>query len=278
MKFGVHAGLWMARWTDDLDPIVRTAADLGFDGIEVSLLGMTTEKAEALRRTTIAHGLAVTCTTGLSRAADTGSVDASVRDEGLSYMRWAVATSAGLGATMLSGVIYAPWGLFAPEDKPGRTLRSIAALRMLAKDLDRHDIRLGLEAINRFETDMINTAAEARAMADATECERIGVLLDSFHLNIEERDIAAAIQSTGAKLFHFHVSDNDRSVPGSGHCPWNDVVAGLRGVGYDGWIVAEMFVKAGNPSSTDLNIWRDLAPDPTLAARQALSFMRETFR
>jgi D-psicose/D-tagatose/L-ribulose 3-epimerase len=278
MKFGVHAGLWMARWTDDLAPIIRTVADLGYDGVETSLLGMTTEKAGAVRTIAEDAGLEITCTTGLSASADVSSSDPAIRAEGLAYLRWAFDTATALGSHMLSGVLYAPWGAFAPGGKAERTDRSIDAWRSLAPELEGRDLRIALEAINRFETDMLNTAGEALAMTRAIGSPSIGVLLDIFHLNIEEKDIGAAIRSAGSELFHFHVSDNDRSVPGSGHAPWDDAVTGLRSTGYDGWIVAEMFVMAGNPASADLNIWRDLATDPTDAARAALAFMRETFR
>ena len=277
MKFGVHAGLWMARWTDDIAPILKTVADLGFDGVEISLLGMTSEKATALSGLIRDHGLEVTCSDGLSKDTDITSDDPEIRAAGMAHLRWAVETVAALGARGLAGVVYAPWGVFDPANKPVRAERSAAAFAELDADLQRHDVTLGIEAINRFETDLVNTAAEATAMARASGSDRVGVLLDTFHLNIEEKDVAAAITATADKLVHFHVSDNDRGVPGSGHVPWADVQRSLKAIGYDRWIVNEMFVMAGNPASADLNIWRPLEPDPTAAAAQSLAFMRSAF-
>jgi D-psicose/D-tagatose/L-ribulose 3-epimerase len=277
MKFGVHAGLWMARWTDEVAPILRIVADLGFDGVEISLLGMTDDRAAAMAQRIGDHGLAVTCSDGLSQQADITSEDPEIRQAGLRHLKWAVATAARLGASGLAGVVYAPWGVFAPERKADRTVRSAEMLTLLDRDLADHGVTLGIEAINRFETDLVNTAAEAVALARATGSVHIGALLDTFHLNIEEKDICAAIAGAGQKLVHFHVSDNDRGVPGAGHVPWDQVVAGLRAARYDGWIVAEMFVRPGNPASADLNIWRDIEPDATDAARRALAFMTTTF-
>ena len=277
MKYGVHAGLWMARWTDEIAPILRIVADLGFDGVEISLLGMTDEKAAALAGLLRDFGLGVTCSDGLSRAADITSEDADVRAAGLAHLRWAIRTVAAMGGAGLAGVVYAPWGVFDVARKPRRRALSAEMLAQVDGDLRDSGVLLGIEAINRFETDLVNTTLEAVTLAQATGSDRIGVLLDTFHLNIEEKDIVAAIAMAGDRLFHFHVSDNDRGVPGSGHVPWDAARAGLQAAGYDGWIVAEMFVTAGTPAGADLNIWRDIEPDPTTAAAAALAFMRGHF-
>ena len=220
MKFGIHSGLWMARWTDEIAPIFGTVADLGFDGVEVSLLGMTDEKSNALGGLAKDHGLEVTCSDGLAREADITSPDPEVRAAGLEYLRWAVRTTAAMGSRGLAGVVYAPWGVFDPPNRAERAKRAAEAFAALDADLERHDVTLGIEAINRFETDLVNTAAEASALAADSGSSRVGVLLDTFHMNMEEKDIAAAIVSARDHLVHFHVSDNDRGVPGSGHVPW----------------------------------------------------------
>jgi D-psicose/D-tagatose/L-ribulose 3-epimerase len=268
----------MARWTDEIAPILRIVSELGFDGIEISLLGMTDERARTVGQLVRDHGLQLTCSDGLSRDADITSDDAEVRQAGLEHLRWAVRTTAAMGSSGLAGVVYAPWGLFNPAHKSARSARSAEMLAQLDRDLAAHGVTLGIEAINRFETDLVNTAAEAVALAKATQSDHIGALLDTFHLNIEEKNVRAAIGEAGDKLVHFHVSDNDRGVPGSGHVPWEQVRNGLADAKYRGWIVAEMFVIAGNPASADLNIWRHIEPDATRAARGALAFMRATFR
>lgn len=277
MKFGVHAGLWMAEWTDEITPILKTVADLGYDGVEVSMLGMTEEKAKALNGEVQAHGLEITCTTGLSPEADVTSDDPAIREAGLEYLKWVIKTSAIMGARSMSGVVYGPWCVFDPANKAMRAKRSAEAFAKVDEDLKAHDVIMGIEAINRFETDLVNTAAEGTAMAKASGSDRVGVLLDTFHLNMEEKDVHKAIVDTGKHLVHFHVSDNDRGVPGSGHVQWGEVKNALDTINYDGWIVAEMFVKSGTSAGADLNIWRDIEPDETEAARQALENMRRIF-
>ncbi len=278
MKYGVHVALWMSRWPEDITPHIRTVAELGFDGIEISLLGMSDEKVKSLHDLIRELGLEVTCTTGLAKDDDIASDDPAVRERGLRYMEWAIDTAARLGAQLLTGVVYAPWGQFWPGEKAARAERSAASLGGLARRLDETGVTLGLEAINRFETDLVNTAAEAAALAQGTGSPRIGVLLDTFHMNMEEKDIGAAIRATGDCLVHFHCVENDRGVPGSGHTPWPDIFTALRDIRYDRWLTLEMFVKPGVDVSPDLNIWRPIETDPTDAARRALQFLRDNTR
>lgn len=277
MKLGVHAGLWMAKWTDEISPILKIIADIGFDGVEISLLGMDQYKAKSLNRIIKDFKLEVTCSDGLSVHTDITSHDPSIVSKGEEHLKWGIETASLLGSNYLAGVVYAPWGVFDVKNKIIRTERSANALSKLDKILIQHDVNLGIEAINRFETDLINTADEAKSLAEASNSKNIGVLLDTFHLNIEEKNIKSTIIKTGDYLKHFHISDNDRGVPGSGHIPWNDVRDGLKAINYNNWIVAEMFVISGNPASSDLNIWRNIEDEPDATAKQSLKFMREFF-
>ncbi|MDA4845772.1 sugar phosphate isomerase/epimerase family protein [Hoeflea poritis] len=278
MKFGIHSGLWMTRWTDEIDPIMSVVADLGFDGIEISLLGITLERAASLNAAARDRGLEITCSTGLGAHEDPTSADPEMRSAAQAAMENAIRITAALGARQLAGVIAAPWGVFDPGDKAGRAERSAALLGGLDPLLSQEGVVLGVEVINRFETDLINTAQEGIAYCDAVGSPHIGLLLDTFHLNIEDKDPPASIRATGNRLAHFHVSDNDRGTPGNGHFDFASTATTLSDIGYDGWVTAEMFVVPGHPTSADLNIWRALEPDPTEAARQALAFMKATFQ
>jgi len=277
MKFGIHSGLWMRRWTDDLAPIFETVAEIGFDGIEVSLLGIEPDRVVEIRSMAANNGLEVTCSTGLGPEADPTSLDPAVRGNALGLLRRSIEITAALGSRSLAGVVAAPWGVFDPGSKAGRAERSAQTLARLDHDLSDRGVTLGIESVNRFEGDLTSTAAETCDIARATRSEHIGVLLDSFHMNIEEKDPPAALRATGDMLVHYHVSDNDRGVPGSGRYDFPADAAALADIGYDGWVTAEMFVMAGNQTSADLNIWRDIEPDPTRAAIDTLAYLRKVF-
>ena len=277
MKFGIHAGLWMKAWTDDPAPIFTIASDIGYDGVELSLLGIGLDRADEIRAQAQACGLELTCSTGLGPEADPTSDDPAIRDNAVAVLTDAIRVTARLGAGGLAGVVAAPWGVFDPANKAARAARSAETLARLDGVLASEGVTLGIEALNRFETDLTSTAAETCAIARACGSDHIGVLLDAFHMNIEEKDPPAAIRAAGDTLVHYHVSENDRGRPGSGRYDFPADARALADIGYDSWVVAEMFVMAGHASSRDLNIWRDIEPDPTEAATKTLAYLRETF-
>jgi len=275
MKFGVHIALWMKTWNDDIIPYLDEAARLGFEGAELSLLGMTDTNITHIRRVLHDLRLDVTCTTGLSEAHDITSADPAIRRAGVQYLESAIRTAEALGSPLLSGVIYAPWGKRTMAHRTERWERSVKALKQIAPLAAAHGVTLGIEAVNRFETDLVNTAAQASGMADAIGEPNVGVLLDTYHMNIEEKNLGEALRKGRHTLVHLHAVENDRGAPGSGHVPWEEVATALREIRYDGWVTLEMFIQANQPVSPDLAIWRTIEDDPTDAAARGLSFLRE---
>lgn len=275
MKIGVHAATWMRTWRDDVVPLVRDAATLGFDSVELSLLGGDAAARRRVRQEARATGLDLTCTTGLAPSTDVGSADPEVRAAGRAALASAIRATAELGAKHLSGVLYGAWGHSEPERRGERWGYAVDALRSVARLARDEGVVLGIEAINRYETDLVNTAAQAAAMADDVAEPGVGVLLDAYHMNIEEKNAAEAVRATGSRLVHLHVAGNDRGVPAAGTLGWTDLFSALHEVGYDGRVTLEMFVQAHVDVSPDLTVWRDIEPDPTDAARRARTFLSE---
>jgi len=274
----VHTALWQSTWGEDVAPYLQLAAELGFDGAEVTLLGLDEPAAARLRQVAEDCGLALLCTTGLGPATDITSSDPKVRRAGIAYLEHCAELVAGLGASLLTGVIHAPWGTFGASPRQDRLSRAAGALSEVAPRFAQRGITLGLEAINRFECDLVNTAEEAVALVEAVGAPNLGVLLDTFHMNIEERSLEDAMTVAAPYLVHLQVADNHRGIPGSGHLDWQQFGRGLKSVNYRGWISLEMFVRAGVPVSADLRVWRPVVSDPTEAARQGLTFIRDLVR
>lgn len=275
MKIGVHAATWMRTWQDDVVPLVREAATLGFDSVELSLLGGDKAARRRVRDEAGAAKLDLTCTTGLAPSTDVGSDDPEIRAAGRAALASAIRAAAELGAMHLSGVLYGAWGRSEPARREERWGHAVDALRSVAPLARDEGVVLGIEAINRYETDLVNTAAQAAAMADDVGEPNVGVLLDAYHMNIEEKNAADAVRAIGSHLVHLHVAGNDRGVPAAGTLDWSALFAALRDVGYDGRVTLEMFVQAQVDVSPDLTIWRDIEPDPTDAARRARAFLLE---
>lgn len=275
MQYAVHTALWVDRWGEDLAPHLQRAADLGFDGAEVSLLGLDEAQASRLASVAGSLGIALRCTTGLGPDADPSSPDGATRAAGIDALRRGASIAAACGSDVLTGVTYGAWGAARSTDRDVLFRHAAESLAAAAPAFEDAGVTLGLEAVNRFESDLVNTAAQAVALAEASDSDHVGVHLDTFHMNIEERSLHDACVTAGDRLQHVHVVDNDRGAPGRGHVPWATLASGLAAVGYDGWIGLELFVRHDVDVSADLRIWREIEADADDAAAVGLAFVRE---
>jgi len=172
-----------------------------------------------------------------------------------------------MGGTLLSGVSYAGWG--TPDnfngDKRPYWENSIKSMKEIIKTAENCGVTYCVEAVNRFETCLINTAEEALKYVDEVGSPNIGVLLDTYHMNIEENNIGDAIRFTGNKLTSFHTGENNRTAPGRGHLNWDEIFGALSEIGYKGRIVSEPFVMQGGEVGRDIHVYRDLVDNPSEA-------------
>jgi D-psicose/D-tagatose/L-ribulose 3-epimerase len=186
-----------------------------------------------------------------------------------------IKVTADLGSTLMGGPVYSPVGHL-----PGRRRTSdewqwaVECFQSLGEPLRENGIALALEPLNRFETFFLNTAADAVKFCNEIGHSSIGVLLDTFHTNIEEKDVATAFLKTGNKLKHIHACENDRGIPGTGHVDFAGIAAALKKIGYDGWITIESFGYSHKELAAAAAIWRDLAPTPEAVAFDGLPFLK----
>jgi len=274
MRIGVHVSLWQRTWEEDISPLIDRAANLGFDGVEVSLYTLRSMDVSSLRRCVEAARLGITCSTGLLADTDIGSEDASVRAAGLRRLQQDVQLASDVGATILCGVLYSAWGRTAFDTSRDSVMaRSLDVLRRVAEIAHSAGLTLGIEAINRYESSLVNTAAQARALVDALGSPAVGVHLDTYHMNIEEPDIEGAVQTAGARLVHVHCAGVDRGPPGLGRFPWSDLIIALDRLRYDGWLTLECGAHAGTPVANSYHVWRPLG-DPDTVAAAGLEFLK----
>ena len=274
-KLGIFMNFWEKNWDADHKKYIRKAAEIGFDVLEFQaqpLLEMSDDHIRSLRREADACGIELTYSLGLDRNYDVSSLDEDVRIGGVKYLQNIIRKMEVGGGTLLSGVSYAGWGV--PEGtfdtKKPYWDQSVKSMKEIIKVAEECGVTYCVEAVNRFETCLINTAKEALAYVDEIDSKNIGVLLDTYHMNIEEDNIGDAIRLVGAeKLKSFHTGDNNRRAPGRGHINWDEVFSALADIGYTGRIVSEPFVMQGGEVGRDIHVYRDLIENPSEAAIDA---------
>lgn len=276
MKFGVNTLLWTSAFGPEDAPLLERVREWGFDGIEIARFSFDGFPARLLREAVRSAGLEPVLCSALTGGLSLVSEDAGVRREAADFIRRAVETAAELGSTLLVGPYLAPVGGLtgrrATEEEWKRGVEGIASLTGWLRE---HDVTLALEPLNRFETYLMTTAADARRFCEAVRDPYVGVLFDTFHANIEEKRLGDAVATIGPRLAHVHVCENDRGVPGTGHVAWDEVFGALREAGYDGWCVIESFGSCVPEIAAAACVWRDLAPDAETLAREGLAFLRD---
>jgi D-psicose/D-tagatose/L-ribulose 3-epimerase len=181
-----------------------------------------------------------------------------------------------MGSSIVTGVIYAPWnkmvGRGPTEDELNRSADCLREVGRFARD---HGVKLGVEAVNRYETYLVNTAEQALKFVNLIAQPNVGIHLDTFHMGIEEKSVAAAVRTAGDKLFHLHVIENDRGTPGTGQVAWDSLFAALADIKYGAFAGLETFLVPEPPLANLTHIWRKLAPDGDTLVRQGLAFLRD---
>ena len=267
-KLGIFMNFWEKNWDADHEKYIRKVADIGFDILEFQaqpLLEMSDDKLRHLKRVADECGVELTYSLGLDPRYDVSSADESVRRGGIEYLQNIVKKIGVMDGTLLSGVSYAGWGSpnYIVDDKTALTERSKASMREIVKTAEDYGVTYCVEAVNRFEGCIINTAREALDYVNDIDSPNIGVLLDSYHMNIEEVSIGDAIRLVGDRLTSFHTGENNRMAPGRGHLNWDEIFGALADINYKGRIVSEPFVMMGGEVGRDIKTWRDLVPNPT---------------
>ncbi len=289
-KLGIFMNFWEKNWDADHEKYIKKAADIGFDILEFQaqpLLEMSDEKLRRIKSVADEYGIELTYSLGLDPAYDISSADEKVRLGGIKYLSDIMRQMKKMDGHLLSGVSYAGWG--TPEgivnDKRPILERSYASMSELLKVAEECDITYCVEAVNRFETALINTAAEALDYVSHFDSKNIGVLLDTYHMNIEEANIGDAIRLVGDRLTSFHTGENNRTAPGSGggHLDWDEIFKALGDIGYKGRIISEPFVMMGGEVGKSIAVWRDLVENPCeetidREARNLLNFEKEMLK
>ncbi|MDP9790475.1 sugar phosphate isomerase/epimerase family protein [Agrobacterium sp. CCNWLW32] len=284
MKHGIYYSYWEHEWSAKFGPYIEKVAKLGFDIIEVAahhINDYSDAELAAIRQSARDNGIILTAGIGPSKTKNLSSEDASVRAAGKAFFERTLSNVAKLDIHTIGGALHSYWPIdySQPVDKAGDYARGVEGINGIADFANDLGINLCIEVLNRFENHVLNTAAEGVAFVKDVGKNNVKVMLDTFHMNIEEDSFGEAIRTAGPLLGHFHTGESNRRVPGKGRMPWHEIGLALRDINYTGAVVMEPFVKTGGTIGSDIKVWRDLSGGADLAkmdedARNALAFSR----
>lgn len=276
MRFGINTFLWTANFGSGDFGLLSEIKSHGFDGVEVSLIRPEAFEGAAIRRALEDHALSSTVCAVLPPELSLIAEDDLTRKRALTHLSECIKLTAEAGAEIIAGPLYSPVGYLPGRRRtPDEWNHAIEAYQQLGPVLDMYSVNLCVEPLNRFETYFLNTTADAVALCEAVGHARVGLLWDSFHANIEEKDLGDSIRAANQHIKHVHTCENDRGIPGSGHVDWNGLFLGLSEIGYDGWLTIESFGFSSGALSAAASIWRDLARTPEQIAWDGVRFLKE---
>jgi D-psicose/D-tagatose/L-ribulose 3-epimerase len=285
-KIGIHFGFWSKSRNADFAYYVKKAADIGFDILEISAfsaMNLLKEKRETIQKVSLDYGIELSFITGVPKQYDISSGNKGVCSRGIDYIKKNIELVYTMGGKSLGGIMYGPWGA-VPEEGKSRDYyvdKSVNSMKSIIKTAENCGVQVNVEVVNRFEQFILNTSHQAVEYIKRVGSPNLKILLDTFHLNIEENNIGEAIESAGSLLGHFHLCENNRRLPGDGQVNWNEIVQVLHKIQYNGPLVIESFLRTGGVIPDLLRIWRDMddldSLDMDKAAAKSLNFIRQCF-
>jgi len=272
-QFGAHAFIWAGEWTPEgAEKVIRGASEAGLEFVEIPLLHPESMDVSGTRELLDGYGIGCTCSLGLPEAAHL-PFDPEAAEK---FLRAAVDVTAALGSDALSGAIYTHLGTLTRKPPSEDELAKVArVIKSVARYAAQQDVSLGIEAINRYETYLINLASQADEMLSRIDEANVFVHLDTYHMNIEEKGFYDPIVATGPRMRYIHLSESDRGTPGTGNVHWDDVFLGLKAVEYDGRLVMESFAAVNEDIIGATALWRDVVGDPQALITDGLVFLRD---
>jgi len=262
MLLGFNLLLWTGHVTEEHFPILAELKRTGYDGVELPLFEGTPEHYRKVGQAIRDNGLRSTGVTVMPDVAhDCVSNDPEVRAGALKHISWAVDCVEAAGGEVLSGPFHQPLGVFSGNEPTAAERANVATVhKQAAAYAAKRNIKLSIEPLNRFECYVYNTVTDAAQLVRAVNAPNYGLLYDTFHCNIEEKDPVGVITPNLPYINHVHLSENDRGAPGKGHVPWIPTMKALKHGGYKGWCTIEAFGRALPALAAATRVWRDFSP------------------
>jgi D-psicose/D-tagatose/L-ribulose 3-epimerase len=276
IRFGMHSSLWTASWTREAaELLIPEAAKYGLQVIEMALLAPETVDVDHAVALFKQYGVAPTASLCLSME-DNAALHPERAEP---FLQRALETAHALGCSILGGVTYSTLGWRSGLPPTEQEYANIAkALKPIARRAAEFGMTIGIEPCNRYETHLLNTAAQSLEMLDRIGEPNVTIHLDTYHMNIEEKGIGHGIAQAGNHCRYIHLSESDRGVPGTGTIDWDETFRALAATSFDGDIVMESFVTLPPEIAAALSVWRPVARDRFDVLERGVPFLQALAR
>ena len=279
MKVGMNLLLWTAFVEEAHFPILEKIKKTGYDGVEIPLFDGDAEHYKKIKKELDNLGLGCTAVTVVNADTNPISPDASVRKAALDRIKWALDMTSVMGGDVLAGPYHSALGVFSGQPPTAdERKRAVEVLTQAADHAQKVKVKIAIEYLNRFECYFLTNALDAKNLVREINHPYFGTMYDTFHANIEEKNISQAIASMEDTYVHVHISENDRGTPGSGHVHWDETFKALRKAKYDGWLTIEAFGRALPDLAAATKIWRDMFPSPEDVYGNGFKFIKEKWK
>lgn len=280
MNFGVNSFVWVSPFSNDTLGQLEYAKNMGFDLYEIAVEDPDSFDPFAVKELADRLGLQIGICGAFGEERDISSENPAFRETGKRYICRLIDIAEICGASYVAGPMYAATGrtrLASPEERALQWKLAVENMKEVCAYAKGRNVKLALETLNRFETDFLNTVEQGNAFIDAVGADNLGFLLDTFHMNIEEKSIPAAIRAAGSRIVDFHACSNDRGTPGEDHLDWPAIKEALKDAGYEGPVVIESFTAEIREIARAVSLWRPLAESQDALAGNGLAFLKKLF-
>jgi D-psicose/D-tagatose/L-ribulose 3-epimerase len=280
MLFGASTFIWESPFGDDKLYLAEHVASLGFNILEICIEDPTRVTPTKVQQAAEGAGVRISVCGAFGPDRDVSHEEPRHRQMGLDYLKRCIDIATEVGAPFVAGPMYSATGktrLLSEQEREQQRAWAVESLYKAGEYAAANGVGLAIEPLNRFETDLINTVTQGLDLCERIGLDNVGLLLDTFHMHIEEKNAAEALRAAGSRLRHFHACENDRGTPGSGQVAWDSVFAALRDIGYQGPIVIESFTSQIKEIARAVSLWRPVARSGDDLARDGLRFLQERF-
>ncbi len=282
IQFGASTFIWVSPFNTGSFHLVRKIKEMGYDILEVAVEDKDLIDWLKLKEMVKNEGLQVTISGAFGSDRDISSTDPAVRSNGLQYIIDCIRIAEEMGSPIFTGPVYSAVGktrIVSNEQKKQERDWCIENLLKVGEIAASCGVVIGVEPLNRFETDMVNTAEQALLIVKEVAHKNIQISLDTFHCNIEEKNIPEAIRKVGKELLcHVQGNESDRGTPGTGHLDWKGIKEALAEIEYEGAMIIETFGAPSKELAAAACIWRPLANSADELASEGLQFYKQMFR